>query len=81
MLDNPYIGRVVVFVAPLIAALSLFIVNTVQDAVGVNLDGDSLTALLTAAVLGAFAVVYKWLGNRGAYEADVRAGKTAPPPQ
>lgn len=71
-MKNPYIGRIVVLLAPLIAALSLFIVNTVQDLTGASLDGGELTALLTAAVIGAFGVVYKWLDNRGKYEADIR---------
>lgn len=71
-MDSPYIGRIVVLLAPLVAGLSLFIVNAVQDLVGVSLDGDELTALLTAAVLGAFGVVFKWLDNRGKYEQSVK---------
>lgn len=69
-MDSPYIGRIVTLIAPLIAGLSLFTVNGVQDALNVSLDGDELTALLTAAVLGAFGVVYKWLDNRGKYERE-----------
>lgn len=69
-MQNPYIGRIVVLLSPLIAALSLFIVNTVQDLTGVSLDGAEITALLTAAVAGTFAVIYKWLDNRGRYEQD-----------
>lgn len=67
-MDNPYIGRVVVLLAPIIAALSAAIVNWVQDLIGANLDGNELTALLTAAVIGAFGVVYKWLDNKGDQE-------------
>ena len=67
---DQYIGRIVVLLSPLIGALSLAIVNWVQDAVGVSLDGTELTALLTAAVVGAFAVVSVWLKNRGDYERE-----------
>lgn len=71
-MQNPYIGRLVVLLAPVIAALSLFVVNTVQDLIGVNLNGTELTALLTTAVAGTFALVFKWLENRGRYEDSVQ---------
>jgi Flp pilus assembly pilin Flp len=73
MIDE-YIGRIVVLISPLIAGLSLLIVNAVQDWTGVNLDGTELTALLTAAVVGAFGLLGVWLKNRGDYEKLVETG-------
>lgn len=67
-MDSPYIGRIVVLLSPLIAGLSVAVVNGVQDQLNIAIDGSELTALLTAAVVGAFGVVYKWLDNRGKYE-------------
>jgi hypothetical protein len=76
--DNPYIGRIVVLISPLIAALATAIVYYVQEWTGAKLDDTELTVLLTAAVLGVFKLIDQWLKNRGQYEADKRDGKIEP---
>jgi hypothetical protein len=67
-MDNPFVGRIVVLLTPLLAALTVVIVNAVQDWTGVALDGTQLSVLLTGAVVAVVGVVYKWLDNRGKYE-------------
>lgn len=68
-MENPYIGRIVVFLTPLLAAISGAVVTWVGTIVpGANLDGTELTALFVAGTLAIAHVVFKWLDNRGDYE-------------
>lgn len=79
--DNPYIGRIVVLVSPLIAGLAVVIVNAIQDWFGIAVDGTQLTVLLTGVVVGVFGILAKWLDNRGKYEELVQAAKVVKDPQ
>lgn len=68
-MENPYIGRIVVLLTPLLAAISGAIVTWVGTIVpGANLDGTELTALFVAGALAIAHVLTKWLENRGMYE-------------
>lgn len=70
--ENPYIGRIVVLLTPLLAAISGAIVTWVGTIVpGANLDGTELTALFVAGTLAIAHVLFKWLDNRGDYEQAV----------
>lgn len=72
MVENPYIGRIVVLLTPLFAAISGAIVTWIGTVVpGANLDGTELTALFVVGAFGAAHVVQKWLENRGKYEQAV----------
>ena len=63
------------FVAPLIAVVVPIIVNWAQDEVGMDLDGDQLSILLTGVVVSTLAVVFKWLDGRAKFEvAEVTSG-------
>jgi hypothetical protein len=79
-MDNPQIGRIVTFLSPVIAAVTLAVVNAVQDWFGIALDGTQLSVLLTGSVVGVLSIVFKWLDNRGKYERNVEFGFAGPPP-
>lgn len=67
--ENPYIGRIVVLLTPLLAAISGAVVTWVGTIVpGANLDGTELTALFVAGTLAIAHVINRWLANRGDYE-------------
>lgn len=71
--ENPYIGRIVVLLTPLLAAVSGAIVTWVGTIVpGANLDGTELTALFVAGTFAVAHVLNKWLENRGKYEQAVQ---------
>lgn len=70
--ENPYIGRIVVLLTPLLAAISGAIVTWVGTVVpGANLDGTELTALFVAGAFAVSGAIFKWLENRGKYEQAV----------
>jgi len=76
--ENPYIGRIVVLLTPLLAAISGAIVTWVGTIVpGANLDGTELTALFVAGALALASTVFKWLDNRGKYEQAVTLNAAA----
>lgn len=83
--ENPYIGRIVVLLTPLLAAISGAIVTWVGTIVpGANLDGTELTALFVVGAGAIAHVLFKWLDNRGKYEQavalNVAASNVVPPP-
>ncbi len=67
MLDQ-YVGRIVVALTAILLPFVAAGANWTQDNLGVDIPKEDLTNFLIAVVLGTGAVVYKWLGNRGAYE-------------
>jgi ABC-type enterochelin transport system permease subunit len=68
VLDSPFIGRIVVLVAPIIASISVIIANWVQDLIGADLDETQLTVFLTGVFVAICGVIYRWLANRGLWE-------------
>lgn len=67
------------FVAPLIAVVVPIIVNWAQDEVGMDLNGNDLTILLTGVVVSTLAVVFKWLDGRAKFEvAEVQSAASPP---
>lgn len=68
-LFHDYIGRVVAFaVAPAMAVVSPFVIQTANDVLGVNLTNAQLDHVTIAVIIGVAGVAYKWLHNLGAYE-------------
>ncbi len=66
---SSYIGRFVVLLTPVFIGVSVIIANFVQDKMNVDLDETGIAAFLASVVLAVGAAVYKWLENRGKYEA------------
>lgn len=84
MLENPYIGRIVVLFTPIFAGLSGWLATRAAEILpGMpSLDETELTALFVAGAFAAVGVVVKWLDNRGKYEQAtelVGAATTEPP--
>lgn len=86
MVENPYIGRVVVLLTPVFAGLSGWIATRAAEILpGMpKLEDAEMTSLFVAGALTGIGAVYKWLDNRGKYEQAAElngqaAGITAPP--
>lgn len=67
MLDQ-YVGRIVVALTAILLPFVAAGANWTQDNLGIDIPKEDLTNFLIAVILGTGAVVYRWLGNRGAYE-------------
>lgn len=70
MVENPYIGRIVVLLTPVFAGIAGWITQFVADNFpgAPALDETELTAIFVAGAVSIVPVVVKWLDNRGKYE-------------
>lgn len=66
--DSPYIGRFVAFLSPLWLAVAVFIANTAQDWLQIDLDETQLAGFISVFVLSIAGLLYKWLDNRVKFE-------------
>lgn len=86
MVENPYIGRIVVLLTPVFAGVAAWLVAWIAENLPGSpvVDGSELTALSVAGALAAGGAVIQWLNNRGKYEqgqeliAEVQAQEQGP---
>ena len=68
-LCNNYISRIVAFVVtPILLPIATAVAAWLQDAVGIDLSGDQLTAYVVAIAAGLALTAATWLRNRGKWE-------------
>ena len=65
-----YIGRIVVVLSPIVLGLAAWFSSwAAENFPGApQIDAEQLGQVAIAGVLGAAALIYKWLDNRGKYE-------------
>jgi NAD(P)H-flavin reductase len=70
MVENPYIGRIVVLLTPVFAGLSGWVSTQAAKYLPGTpaLDEAELTAIFVAGALAGVGAVVKWMDNRGKYE-------------
>lgn len=68
-LCNNYVSRIVAFVlTPILLPVATAAAAWLQDAIGVDLHGDQLTAYVVAIATGLAVTAATWLRNRGKWE-------------
>lgn len=71
-LCNNYVSRIVAFVlTPILLPTATAVAAWLQDAIGIDLHGDQLTAYVVAVAVGLALTAVTWLRNRGKWEVAV----------